>query len=166
MDFLIPDAEVKLCHLNVRTEKHGSDDVTAVDLTLQWTTSNQQLAQFHPDLIESLYMAEPGQQKRVEGVPAILPLRIFPTSLAALHWTTEATGRRLVIRHGIKADTDLQLDDCTADKFSINPMDGGTVTIGLRVRAICDDERVLGKLGMMLNRTLPMHLASMPELVT
>lgn len=163
MDFTIPDAEVKLGHLNVRTEKHGDEDFTAVDLKLEWTTSNQNLAMFHPDLLELLFMPEPGHQKPVDGVQPIMPIRVFDDSLAPLHWTREVTGRRLVIRHGIKADTDLQIDDCTADKFVIEPMNGGTVVIGFRVRAKCDDERILGKLPILLNRTLPMHLAAMPE---
>lgn len=161
MDFTIPDADVKLGHLNVRTEKHGTDDITAVDLRLHWATSNVALGMFHPDLREALYAAEPGQQKRVAGVEAVMPVRLFP-SMAPVKWTTEAVNRRLVIKWGIDGNTDLVLDDCTADSFVIQPLEGGTVDLTFRVRAVCEDERVLGKLPLLLNRTLPMQLIAAP----
>lgn len=159
MDFTIPDAEVKLGHLNVRIEKRGEDDITAVDLKLHWLTSNEALDMFHPDLREALYAPDPGQQKKIAGIPPVLRNRLFP-SLAPLHWTTEATNRQLVIRWGIDGQTDIVIGDCTADKFFIQPLEGGTVDITLRVRAVCVDERVLGKLPLLLNRTLPMQLTA------
>lgn len=157
--FTIPDAEVKFGHLNVRTEKHGPDDVTAVDLDLEWTTPNQALLQFHPDLLESMYAPENGRTKRLPGVEQSYPTRLYP-KLAPLSWPEELTGLCLTIRHGINGDTDLTIPDATADKFLITLKDDGMVTIDLRVRAVCKDERVLGKLPGLLKRRLPMHLAS------
>jgi hypothetical protein len=158
MDFRIDnDADIKLEHLNVRIEKHGDADATAVDLKLEYVTSNKVLDQFHGDLREALYAPEQGKSKRIPGVEATLPTRVF-TQLEPLHWSDEAPCRKLTIRFGINGTTDLILPAATADRFVIQPLDGGSVALTFRVRACCDDERVLGRLPMLLNRLLPMRL--------
>lgn len=158
MDFRIDnDADIKLEHLNVRVEKHGEADATAVDLKLEYVTGNKVLDQFHPDLREALYASEQGKSKRLPGIEQTLPIRVF-TALQPLHWNEEAPSRKLIIRFGINGSTDLILPAATADHFVIQPLDGGSVALTFRVRACCDDERVLGRLPMLLNRLLPMRL--------
>lgn len=157
MDFRIePDASIKLEHLNVRSERHGDKDVTAVDLKLEWTTGNVVLDQLHGALKECLYMHEVVPSK-LPGIETVLSVRIFP-QLEPLHWSGEVASRKLVIRHGIRGDADLILPACLVDRFVIQPLDGGTVCLTFRVRAICEDERILGRLPLLLNRQLPMGL--------
>jgi hypothetical protein len=156
MNFQItPDAEVRLAHLNVRTERHGDKDRTAIDLKLEWLTRNSVLVQFDPALLGVLY--------DVDVKPALPEIeREFTTrrmsSLAPLHWIAESPNRCLTIRHGIDGTTDLHVHDAVADHFQITAQDEGIVLITLRVRALCEDERVLGKLPGLLNRLLPMSL--------
>jgi len=157
MNFEISADEVEFAHLNVRTEKHGDEDVTAIDLKLCWTTGNEALAHFHPELRRALYVSPDSKQRPVDGVEPPLSARVFP-ALAPIKWTEEVTGIKLIIKHGIAGKSDLVLGDCTADHFVIESMDGGTVAITFRVRTVCKDERVLGKLGMLLKRDLPMAI--------
>lgn len=156
MDFEISADDVRLMHLNVRSEKHGEDDVTAIDLKLQWTTSNDALRMFHPHLPEALYQHDK-KQATVDGIGPKMGARVFP-DLGPLKWKQEVTGLKLTISHGINAKTDLVIADCSADHFVLEPLDGGSVDIVFRVRSICKDERILGKLGMLIKRDLPVDI--------
>lgn len=163
MNFDIPaGSEVKFEHLNIRTERHGETDVTACDLKLAWETGNTVLQQFHPDLLEALYAPEDSKQKKVAGVPPVCPVRIF-TALKPLKWDGVVTARKLTIDYGLGGGSDLVIPDAMADSFVISPLEGGTVVVTMRVAATCEDEHVLGRLPMLLKRTLPMRLEAMPD---
>jgi hypothetical protein len=156
MQFAIENDEVRLAHLNVRMERHGEEEVTAIDLKLQWQTGTDALLLFHPDLRRSLYFAPDTKQRAVEGVDPVMS-RLFP-NLAALKWKDEAAPMKLTIHHGLGGKSDLVLNDCSVDKFSIEALEGGTVDITLRVQAVCEDEKILGKLALLLHRDMPVTL--------
>lgn len=162
MNFEIHGSEVQLRHLNVRTETHGEEEVTAIDLKLQWDTGNEVLAQFHPSLRTRLYSLPPPEQEPVPGLdPAPVVLQ-FP-DLAPLHWKGAADGVTLAIHHALGEGEDIVLAQATADNFTLEPMEGGTVRVGLRVKAVCEDERILGRLPLLLHRHLPMSLMRVRE---
>lgn len=162
MNLEIVSTEVRFMHLNVRTEKHGTDDVTAIDVKLKWTTSNEALRQFHPDLLAALYGLPNDAQLHVEGAPPVHTVRLF-SDLAPLHWLGEVNAAVLTMHHGLGEAEDLILGGCAADSFVIEPLDGGTVSVTFRVRAVCEDERILGRLPLLLERSLPMTLRSTGE---
>jgi hypothetical protein len=159
MKFEIHAAEVRLHHLNVRTESHGPDEVTAIDLGLIWETGNEVLAQFHPSLRRLLYSAAPATQPEVDGVEEVLPVRTF-TELAPLHWSDEAAGLTLAMHHALGEGLDIVIAEAKADSFVLAAMEGGTVKVAFRVRAVCSDERALGRLPLLLKRILPMTLTA------
>jgi hypothetical protein len=148
--------EIKLAHLNVRTEKHGADDVTAIDLKLVYTCGAATLEQLHRELPDMLFDVDP-KETALDGVDAAATVLAFP-ALQPMRYSGEQSGLVLRIDHGLGGGSDLVLGDCTADHFVIDAHEGGSVDLTLRVRCTCVDERVLGRLPLLLGRTLPMHL--------
>jgi len=157
MNFEIRGSEVQLQHLNVRTETHGDEEVTAIDLKLRWDTGNEVLAQFHPALRQRLYSLPPAEQEPVPGLDPEPVVLTFP-ELAPLHWHGEVKGCTLALHHALGEGADIVIGKATADGFTIEALQGGTVRIGLRVKALCEDERALGRLPLLLHRHVPMTL--------
>ena len=156
MKFTIHGEQVRLHHLNVRTETHGDEERTAVDLKLYYETGNEALLQFHPRLRALLYENPPANQPTVEGVEPAPVVRVFP-DLHPLHWSADFACS-LAILHGLGDGRDIVLADCTADGFVIEPLEGGTVKLAFRIRSICMDEQILGRLPLLLHRDLPITL--------
>ncbi len=61
MPFEFKKQQAKLSHLNVRTEKHGEDDVLAVDVKLQADVSNKFLDEISPGMRAALYSGDAAQ---------------------------------------------------------------------------------------------------------
>lgn len=156
MKFIIKAQEVKLHHLNVRTEMHGDEEKTALDLKLVWETGNDVLLQFHPHLRSALYAAPAADQQPVEGVDPGSPVLVFE-SMAPLHWKGEAPCE-VALHHALGDAQDIHLGDCVADGFMLAPMQGGSVKVTFRVRCVCTDEPTLGRLPNLLHRVIPLSL--------
>lgn len=114
-----------------RKEHHGDDLVQAISLRMAWTTTNDSLVKLHPNLKDMLFWKVPSidAQENIEGVPDITPnLRVhsvgFPLKVDA-----DFTGYTLTIEHGIDESTALELYQCGLDKFTVDPKEGGSVTI-------------------------------------
>lgn len=150
----IHSAQVHLAHLNVRTETHGEEDKTAIDLKCRWTTGNEALLQFHPMLRPALYSPPPADQVPVDGVEPGLPVRNF-THLGPLRWGDEVRAS-LAIHHGLGDHEDILLGDCTVDGFAVECLEGGSVRITFTAKCVCEDERILGRLPLLLERDVPM----------
>jgi hypothetical protein len=123
---------VKLVHINVRTEKHGKNDVDAADFDFSYKTTNSTvLGLLHPHLCAALFYnpdADDGQQE-VEGLPPVLPKLRFPR-LGALPWAEEVHGVDLTVHYGLGDDESniefsdgkvvlkrVELEDGTAELF-------------------------------------------------
>ena len=149
---LLTPATVRVVNANPRTEKHGTDNVPAIDLKLRMETSNTMLQLFHPELLRALYYSseEARAQADVEGVQPILPNRVFE-KLLPLKWRDEGTGYVLTIDHGMGGKSDLVLADCSVDHFQIEPKEGGTVVLTWRLQSNHVNDRELGKLCTMID---------------
>jgi hypothetical protein len=138
-------------NVNPRREKHGDENVTAVDLKLRLEASNDALTMFDGSLKSSLYYrsaaASDNPQPGLDGVPAVseLPNLRFP-KLGALRWDDEGTGYTLRIDHGLGGKSDLVLGDCAVNSFAIENKEGGTVILTFRLQCNKVDEKELGKL--------------------
>jgi len=142
---------VHVIHINPRAEKHGGENVPAVDLKLRMETSNVALSMFHPELMQALYYSSESKraQNHIEGVePVAAPNRVFE-KLLPLRWRDEGTGYTLRIDHGLGGQSDLVLGDCTISDFAIDPKEGGTVGLTWRLQCTSAGERELGKLAML-----------------
>lgn len=156
---------VRIVHVNLRAEKHGEDNVPAVDLKLRMETTNQALSMFHPELLRALYYSsEPARaQADVEGVQPILPNRVFE-KLLPLRWKDEGTGYTLRIDHGLGGQSDLVLGDCTINHFTFEPKEGGTVVLEWRLQNSTAGERERGKLTGLIDCEVKASLTA-PEVI-
>lgn len=124
-------SRVVLTKATPRKEHHGEDLVQAISLRMAWTTTNDSLAQLHPNLKDALYWKIPGEeaQERIEGVPDITPNLRVPTMVTPLAVDASFSGYTMTIDHGIDETTALELYQCSMEKFKVEPKEGGSVTI-------------------------------------
>lgn len=158
----------KLTSVNNRAEIHGREAVPAVDLKFTFDASNAILSEFDDFLLPSLYYnAEPsdGDQEQLEGVEVIsdMPNLRFPKLGLPLKWDMELSGYELTIDHGLGGKSNVVLADCKVNAFALEPHEGGTVTVSLRVQSqIGLTEKILGKLATLVQHDVQLMLTA-PE---
>lgn len=152
---------VKLTHINVRTEKHGDESATALDLKFCHTAANSALQMFHPRLQKALYWRskDTEAQATIEGVEQILPDLRFP-ELGTLVWDGEMTAR-LVIEYGV-ADKML-FNQVRVNAFRIDCSQGGSVDITFRVQSSNIPDGALDKLSHQLDGEIQIVLTPSEE---
>lgn len=147
---------VKLASVNPRAEMHGEERKPAFDLKLEVACTSDVLIHFHSELRTTLYK-KPENPDLVEqgGNDEFTALR-FP-KLGALKWDWEGTGYTLVVGYGIRGKSDIRLGDCKVDGIRIEPQNGGTVNLSLRVIAHPESKDV-GKLCEMIQQNIEISL--------
>lgn len=140
-----------LTNLNLRTEKHGDENVPGVDIKICIKVSNDTLPEFHSRLKSSFYRApDPSEMDMVDEAQAqegAMPLTrlIFGSKVAGLKWNDEFLNVTTIVHYGTGGKSDIVLEDTTIDGLVFEFMDGGTVQILFRVK--CNpDEKQIGKL--------------------
>jgi len=149
---LTDPTQLKLRNVSPRKETHGEELVQAIDLDVEWETSNESLAMFDGSLRDALYCRNgtTEAQAQIEGVATIAPnLRLGRLEMP-LKWDLELAGRDFRIDHGLGSKSDLLLVTCKVKKFRLTLKEGGTVVIGFQVQCNTDvNEKVVGKLCML-----------------
>ncbi|MGN1057215.1 MAG: hypothetical protein ACI4QS_10940 [Comamonas sp.] len=163
MAFEIEDfTPVKINSVNPRSERHGPEELhPAVDIGISLTTSNNILSALDGKLLDALYTknanADQGGQQNLEGVEdvATLPNLKFP-KMGALKWKHDLIGYTLTVTHGVGSD--LVLNNCKVNNFTIDPKEGGSVELKFRVQSSDVDERTLGKLALLVQNEVDITL--------
>lgn len=140
----------KLIHINVRTEKHGDQDVTAIDMNFRYTASNQTLAMFSPTLKSALFQKEDTPQQQINDDPDHLTVVKNP-KMGAIKWDEPYDEARVVIHIGASGTEDVVLGDCKVNKWLIEVKQGGTVVYEYRVQAVPTDKDI-AKIASLLNQ--------------
>lgn len=154
--FSLDNQNGKLSNINIRTEKHGDEDVVACDLRLLVPISNEQLSEFHPQLRNGLFeIKDSPQSYLVDRVPTSLK---FP-QVAPFKWELDMPNCDFSVHWGV---TDVSLGGVTACKFRMEPKEGGTVNVELTVQAKPTSEQV-GKLSMLIGAMLELSLNQVVE---
>lgn len=153
---------VELTNLNNRIEKHGSDSVPAIDLTISYDAPNAILETFQPGMLDSFYrVAEAGDdgQEPIEGLEVSeKPLLRF-SQMAPIKLGTKLAGYTLSIDYGLDEESALVLDTCTVGKFSLDLMEGGSVGVKFQVQTNTGlTERILGKLAILIGQEVQVTL--------
>lgn len=167
MAFEIEDfTPVKITSVNPRSERHGPEELhPAVDLHISLTTGNNILTALDGKLLDALYTknanADQGGQQSLDGVEEVsnLPNLKFPL-MGALKWKKDLVGYTLTVQHGVGSD--IVLTGCKVNNFTIDPKEGGSVDLKLRVQSSDVDERTLGKLGLLVQNEVDVMLLA-PE---
>lgn len=135
--FDLPKQTVKLASLNARAKVHGDERKPAFDLKFEAVCGNDVLIAFHPELRTMLFKKDenPDLVDQINQ-DALTALR-FP-KMGTIKWDWEGIGYNVTVDYGLGDDSDIKLGDCKVDGIRIDPMNGGSVTLGFRV--ICHPE--------------------------
>lgn len=149
--------ECKLTHVNIRSENHGEELATAVDLKLETMFTNDFLAHFAPTLKHSLYYVNPDKggdlvdQSHAEDAHYAPSLR-YP-KLGPLKWDEELTGATFTVHTGAVSGKDMELELSNVNEFTLEPIEGGMVRLTFRVQTHpC--ERDIGRLASFIKQTV------------
>ncbi|MCZ4330742.1 hypothetical protein [Castellaniella denitrificans] len=145
-------------NFNLRTEKHGPDNVPGADLKVTTTLSNDVLAEFHPTLKSMLFRKpNPGEEDLVDKAGEAGETRLrFGSNINAIRWVHQIVGAGFTVHYGT-GKSDIELTDTTIDGFVIEPMDGGSVVVSFRVK--CNpDEKQVGKLSTLMGGEIEFSL--------
>lgn len=150
------EGEMRVANINLRSERHGEVETPAVDIKLEWVTTNLILHAFHAKMREAFY--ERDHEPGLPGMDEAMAALIFP-ELDPLKIHTEETGLTLRIVHGLSGSSDLVLKDCTASGFKLDMLQGGSVEVTFTMATVDIDEKRLGKLGLMLKGDVPVKVS-------
>ena len=123
---------MKLVHINVRGEKHGDEDETAVDLSFRANLPNDVLSEFSPTLKSSLYAKPDSPQQEIPDPNHLTEVK--NPQLGSLKWDLKYDFARVVVHHGIDGSNDLIFGLARIKKFVITPKQGGTCEIQFQVQ--------------------------------
>ncbi len=147
---------VKILHVNARNERHGDEQVLAVDLRLQARMSNDALAMFSPTMKSSFYHKDDSVQGDLVKDAGYLPNLKNP-KLGPVKWDGSWEHQLLRVLHKVRKEDDIVLDDCRVNKMAFDMQEGGTVFFNFRVQAHpneTDTARLLQLLGQEVHMSL------------
>lgn len=122
-----------IAHLNIRTEKHGEEEVLAADVKVTADVTNDFLSYLAPTLKWSLYSKPEGGQGELIQDESHMPHLRYPF-LPEIRWT-DKMARAVFIIHGKKKSDDLQFE-AGIDKLALECKEGGTVSISFRASVL------------------------------
>lgn len=134
----------KLAHVNPRAEKNGEDNVLAADIKIELNAPNSVLDAFDKSLRKLLFRkAQTGEQSSLplEDNDGLTGLR-FP-QLAPLRWDEDFPGYAMRLETGLGLpQTGITIDDVELKKFSIEPVEGGSVKLTFNLACHPDAETI------------------------
>lgn len=143
--------------LTPRTETHGDDKVSAISFGLKIVGSNTLLDRLQAGLREALYEGDDAQDPLPGVEPSTPKLRtrgIESVKLAACFegWTLEVSAG------GIDEDKTIIFGGCKVDNFVIEPAEGGSITLHMRIGTSDIDEQEAGWLFGHLQQSIEITL--------
>lgn len=120
--FQLTEHQTKIAGVNLRAEKHGDENVPAVDVKLETTVHSSALDAFDPQLRTFLFRpAAAGEQQSLLEGDNLTGLRV--PRIKALTWDEDFPGYSLQTDVG---DIDLTVD---LSKFRFEAVEGGAVRL-------------------------------------
>ncbi len=143
--FELIEAACELRHKNDRIEKHGEEDVLAVDLDFTYETNNGVLAMFAPTLRSNLYMLEDGgQEPLIKDADHLTKLRnpALGGGKAFAWGAGELTGGELKFHHGVGGKSDVTFEASKIGKYKLECKEGGTVIVHFQAQIRPSDKEM------------------------
>jgi len=138
--------------LTPRSEKHGDNDKPAVSVALEIVAANTLLDSIDPEIRQALYKAVEGQED-LPGVEQSTPV-LRCNSIDRVMLPTKHEGWTLQVDDGIDNTDPMTFGGCKVDKFSVEPKQGGSVTLRMRVGTSDLDAARSGFLGMHVGQSV------------
>lgn len=145
-----------LAHMNVRSEKHGTEHETAVDLKLMASMPSSVLDILSPGMRADFY------DRDTDGGWTKLKHKLF----LPIGWGEEHTGRAVTLDYGLGDDgtpeldfedgrtSNLRLIGAKVNKFKFTPQDGGSVLVEYRVQVSKVEGAAVSLLSTLLRRSV------------
>ncbi|MBN3762453.1 hypothetical protein [Burkholderia sp. Ac-20365] len=149
--FTLQHHPVKITHLNVRSESHGDQERTAIDIKLTFDLPCEALDSMSPQLRTSLYLLD-GRKPPALKHPRLGPLR----------WTGEYKHVSLHLHACDLLSDDVVIGDTRFCKIVASPREGGTCAFTCQVQAHPQEDDA-GKLLMLLKRQVPATVDALDE---
>lgn len=157
--FQLVKERCRLAHINIRAERHGEEEVPAIDLKFEFSTANNLLSKLHADLREAFYKAD--ESGDLAGGDNIRTLR-FPLMKNTISWDLEIP-RTLLRLHGDTPESDIVLGGGKTNNFKLEMLEGGTVNWSYRVQVSQPDEEAIAALSQVLHQVVPVSLECAEE---
>jgi hypothetical protein len=155
--FTLVKERLLLGNINIRTEMHGDERVSAVDIAFSFDSANNILSKLHPDLRATFYHA--ADTKDLADADHMPHLR-FPL-MQGVKWELEIPRTRLCF-HDIDG-RDIVLGGGRTNKFHLDMKEGGTVSWKFRCQfSEPEAEKIAGLMGV-LNQKIPVSLECVDE---
>lgn len=144
--------EAHLATLTPRSERHGDDDKPAVSLALEIVGPNTLLDSIDPTIRPTLYKAVEGQED-LPGIEQSTPV-LRCNSIDRVTLPTKHEGWTLQVDDGIDNTDPMTFGSVKVDKLSVEPKQGGSITLRLRVGTSDLDAARSGFLGMHVGQSV------------
>lgn len=124
---------IKITNINTRTEKHGDDNVLALDLQIEARMPNEALSMFSSTLKNAIYFKDESIQGDLVDDKTHAPNLRNPL-LGPLKWGAEMEHMQVRIHHGVRDEDDIVFSEAKINKFKFICQEGGTVVIAFRAQ--------------------------------
>lgn len=138
--------EALLTSVTNRVEKHGDDEKPAVSLGIEIETGNTLLDSIDATLRPSLFKPK-DDEPTLPGVEVSMPV-LRCNTIDRVTLTTSHDGWRLQLDDKADPDDPMKFGGCKVDKLTVEPKQGGSITLRLRVGTSDVDAERLGALAM------------------
>jgi hypothetical protein len=145
-----------IAHLNIRTEKHGDKDITAVDIKLQVDIPNEFLNDLAPGMLAAFYVDD-------DRRPDLLhrPLMLRYPHLGVIRWK-EVVENWVLILNGYDQHDGRYTFNVDANKVHFECKEGGTVSFVMTLSTYPDSEAIV-VLSTWLKREISVDLRERDE---
>lgn len=148
-----------LVNLNIRTEMHGDQRESAVDIAFEFDSANNLLSKLHPDLRAMFYRASDTKDLATEDHMPHLRMPL----LGAIPVEYEVPRTTLRVHDIDDQAHDVVLGGGRTNKFKLTMKEGGTVNWKFRVQFSKPDEDQVARLMRVLNQKVPITLECKDE---
>lgn len=160
--FALERQTVTFTVMKLRPELKEDNQLPDVDLYFTARMGNEALAMIAPEMRSFLY--KKGDQMTTDGNEPGLTVLRFP-DLARQRIKKEIVGATVTAHFGVGESNgksgDIVMDSATVDRFFVDPMEGGTILLGWRIRSKPTGEEN-GRLSLILGREVSLSVVS-PE---
>lgn len=146
--FQIPEmTEARVASITNRVERRGDDEKPAVSLGLEIEAANTILDQIDPKIREALFKPKPDAEPELPGVEQSTPV-LRCNSIDRVTLPTKHEGWTLAVDDNIDAEEPMRFGSVKVDKLSVEPKQGGSIVLRMRLGTSDVDAERLGWLGM------------------
>lgn len=142
--------KVKILHLNVRSELHGDEEKTAVDIKLGFDVPNSYLDTLGIGLRGALYAPPDDQNMAVPGTDEDHLTHVRYPQLGTLKWAGEysSVGFHLHLGNG-RGKGDLLFVESKLGKLAVTPKEGGTCACVARAQVLPTPDETAKLIGLL-----------------